>query len=174
MMTRAQKAEAIAGLSERFGKANAAFLVDFKGLDVEQVTGLRKQLRPLDSEMKVVRNTLAKLALSEYPETKEALESEFVGNNAVIFAFGDVPPTAKALSEFGKEVEHFELKSGYMDGQKLDQAGIKHLATLPSKDELRAMLLGTLAAPASQFVRLLNEVPSSFVRVLAAKKDSGN
>lgn len=174
MMNRDQKTEAIAYLSDRFGRANAAFLADFKGMNVDQVTGLRKKLVSLESEIKVVRNTLAKLALAEHPETKEALESEFVGNNAVIFAFGDVPPTAKALSDFGAEVEHFQLKSGYMDGQRLDTASIKALAKLPSKDELRAMLLGTFAAPASQFVRLLNEVPSSFVRVLAAKKDAGN
>ncbi len=172
MMTRAKKAEVIAGLSERFGKANAAFLADFRGMDVDQVTNLRKQLSPLKSEIKVVRNTLAKLALSEHPETKEALEDEFVGNNAVIFAFEDVPSAAKALSEFSKTVEHFKIKSGYMDGQKLDQKEIKYLATLPSKDELRGMLLGTLAAPASQFVRLLSAVPSGFVRVLAAKKES--
>ena len=82
------------------------------------------------------------------------------------------PASAKALSEFSKEVEELQVKTGYMSGKKLDEAQIKYLATLPGKDELRAQLLGTLAAPMTKFVRTLNEVPSGFVRVLAAYKDS--
>ena len=173
MITRAQKSETIKDLSERFAKSKAAFLVDFKGMNVEQVTNLRKGLHPLGTEMRVVRNTLAKIALKDHPESEAALSEHFVGTNAVVFAYEDVGAAAKALSEFSKDVEALQLKTGVMDGQALDEAKIKYLATLPPKDVLRAQLLGTLAAPASKFVRVLNEVPSGFARVLNAKAEQG-
>ena len=174
MITRAKKAEEISALSDRFARAKAAFLVDFKGMDVEQVTTLRKTLHPIEAEMKVVRNTLARLALKDHPDADEALKDDFTGTNALVFAFGEAPASAKALSEFSKEVEALQIKTGFMAGKRLDETQIKYLATLPGKDELRAQLLGTLAAPMTKFVRTLNEVPSGFVRVLAAYKDSKN
>ena len=171
MITRAEKSQEIASLSEKFGRAKAAFLVDFKGMTVEQVTSLRNKLVPVESEMKVVRNTLAVRALLDHPASGSAISSSFVGNNAVVFAFGEAAASAKALSDFAKEVELLQLKVGVMDGQKLDSNGIKALANLPSKDVLRSMLLGTLQAPMQKFVGTLNAVPSGFVRVLAAQKD---
>ena len=172
MITKAQKAETIADLSDRFSRAKAAFLVDFKGINVEDVTRLRKNLRSMNAEMRVVRNTLAKLALKDHPETEKAISEELVGTNAVVFAYEDVGASAKAISEFSKDVEELVVKCGVMDGSALDEAKITYLATLPPKDVLRAQLLGTLAAPASKFVRVLNEVPSGFARVLGAYKDS--
>lgn len=172
MMTRAQKAENIKVLVDKFSKARAAFVVDYKGLNVEEITKLRKTLSPLDSEMKVVRNTLAKLALKENPDMDESFAEVFTGPNAVIFAYGEAPAPAKALDEFAKEVEELEIKSGAMDGQTLSKEKITYLAALPSKDELRAKLLGVFEAPSTKFVRTLNEVPSKFVRLLSAYKDS--
>ena len=172
MLTRSQKAEEIARLSECLGKAKAAFLVDFKGMNVEQVTTLRKSLYPIQSEMKVVRNTLAKRALGDHPDIEPCLSEHFVGTNAIVFSYGDVGASAKQLTKFSGEVESLVIKAGVMDGKGLDKAQIKYLSELPSKEELQAKLLGTLQAPASKFVRLLNEVPSSFARLLAAYKDS--
>lgn len=169
--TRDEKAQEIAFLSEKFGKAKAAFLVDFKGMTVEQVTTLRKKLHPLESEMKVVRNTLAIRALKDHPESEAAIANDFIGTNAIVFAFGEAPAAAKALSDFSKDVEAFELKVGVMDGSKLDANSIKALANLPSKDVLRAQLLGVLSAPMSKFLGTLQAVPGGFVRVLAAHKD---
>jgi large subunit ribosomal protein L10 len=171
MITRADKAQEIASLSEKFGRAKAAFLVDFKGMTVEQVTTLRKKLVPVESEMKVVRNTLAIRALMDHPESESAIKDSFVGTNAVVFAYADAPASAKALSDFAKEVELLQLKVGVMEGKALDANGIKALANLPSKEVLRAQLLGVLQAPMSKFVGTLNAVPSGFVRVLAAQKD---
>lgn len=170
MNTRAEKAEEIKSLSEKFGRAKAAFLVDFKGMTVEQVTSLRKKLVPVESEMKVVRNTLAVRALIENPKS-EVLKDSLVGNNAIIFAFGEAPAAAKALSEFATDVELLQLKVGVMDGSKLDVNGIKALANLPSKEVLRAQFLGVLQAPMGKFVQTLNAVPSGFARVLGAQRD---
>lgn len=169
MMTRATKEQEIQALTEKFQKAKAAFLVDFKGMKVEQVTSLRKKLNPSEGEMKVVRNTLAKRALQNFPEMEKAISGSFKGTNAIVFAYGDVSATAKALSMFAKDVELLQLKTGVMDNQALDAGKITFLATLPTKDVLRAQLLGVLQAPASKLVRTFNEVPAGLARVLAAK-----
>lgn len=171
MNTREEKSTEIAALAEKFSRAKAAFLVDFKGMSVEQVTNLRKKLVPIESEMKVVRNTLALRALGDHPESKTALEKSLTGNNAIVFAFGEAPATAKALADFAKDVEILQLKAGVMEGSALDKNGIKALANLPSKDVLRAQFLGVLNAPAGKFVRTLNAVPSGFARVLGAQRD---
>jgi large subunit ribosomal protein L10 len=170
MITRTDKEQEIKVLAEKFAKSKAAFIVDFKGMKVEQVTDLRKKLHPAEAEMKVVRNTLAKRALRSYPEIDSALSTHFRGTNAIVFSYGDVSAAAKTLSNFSKDVEVFQLKTGAMDGKALDENKIKFLATLPGKDQLRAQLLGVLSAPASKFARTLNEVPASLARVLAAKK----
>lgn len=171
MMTREQKRQEISNLSEKFGKAQAAFLVDFKGLNVEKVTELRKKLSDLHSEMKVVRNTLAKLAIKDHPGTDEALREHFIGTNAVVFSYEDASASAKALKEFGEKAEELVIKTGVLEGKSLDVNAIKALADLPSKEVLQAQFLGLLQAPMAKFVRTLNEVPSGFARVLAAYKD---
>lgn len=172
LITREDKQQEVTALSERFGKSKAAFLVDYKGMDVESMVRLRKQLKPLNSEMKVVRNTLAIRALADHPTLKPVLEDKLVGTNAIVFAFEDPSAAAKALSKFGEDVEAFELKSGVMDGAALDKAGIKYLATLPGKNELRAQMLGVLSAPMTKFLGTMQAVPGSFVRVLAAYRDT--
>ena len=104
-------------------------------------------------------------------DLETALADEFRGTNAVVFAYGDASAPAKALTEFGKTVEELVIKTGAMDGKAMDEAQIKFLSTLPGKDELRAMLLGTLQAPMVKLVRTMNEVPTGVVRVLAARKE---
>ncbi len=171
MMTRQDKVQEIKSLSERFGRAKAAFLVDFKGLNVEKTTNLRMQLTQIDSEMRVVKNTLALRSLDDNESYKDALKDAFVGNNAVVYAYEDPSATAKALDAFIKDNDELVMKTGAMDGKQLDEATIKYLATLPSREELQAKLLGTFQAPAQKMVSLFNNVPGSFVRLLAAYKD---
>jgi large subunit ribosomal protein L10 len=171
MITKAKKSEEVAEISTRFARAKAAFLVDFKGLDVENITKLRKLLRPIQSELKVVKNTLALRALKEHENFDGPLREHFTGNNAVVFVYEEASAPAKALTAFSKENEALLVKTGAMDGKSLNQAQIKYLATLPGKPELQAKLLGTLQGPMQKFVSTLNEVPSKFVRVLAAYRD---
>lgn len=170
--TKESKTQEIALLSEKFGRSKAAFLVDFKGMDVESVTKLRKTLKPIDSEMKVVRNTLAIRALADHPKIKPVLEDKLVGTNAIVFSYSDPSASAKVLSKFGDDVEAFQLKSGVMDGQALDQSRIKYLATLPSKQELQAKLLGVFAAPMTKLLGTMQAVPGGFVRVLNAYNET--
>jgi large subunit ribosomal protein L10 len=171
MMTRADKADQIKSIVDKLSRSKAAFLVDFKGLKVEQVTSLRKKLNPAESEMQVVRNTLAKKALEQFPAMGAALKNHFKGTNAIVFAYGDVTASAKVLSTFAKDIELLQLKSGVMDGAELNADKIKYLSTLPSKEVLRAQFLGLLQAPMSKFVGTLNAVPSGFVCVLNAHNE---
>lgn len=172
MLTRADKAKRVSAISEKFSRSKAAFIVDFKGMNVEQVTDLRKTLAKSDCEMRVVRNTLARLAMKDHPEADAALEGSFVGTNAFVFAYEDASATAKALSEFSKSVEQLKLKTGVMDGAKLDESRISYLATLPSKDVLRSQLLSVMTQPATKMVRLMNAVPTGFLNVMNAYKDT--
>jgi large subunit ribosomal protein L10 len=157
MMTRATKEQEVKTLNEKFAKANGAFIVDFKGMKVEQVTNLRKSLHKAESEMKVVRNTLAKRAFKQHPAAEKAFASSMTGTNALVFSYGEVNATAKALAEFAKDVEVLQIKSGVMGEDALDSAKIKFLATLPGKDQMRAQFLALLKEPSTRLARVLNE-----------------
>lgn len=172
MLEKEKKALDIDAVSKSLAKAKATFLVDFKGMNVDQVTKLRKELSVCDGQLRVTKNTLAKIALKDYKKSEEVLSADLVGTNAFVFAYDEVPAVAKVINQCAKSVEAFKLKKGIMEGQELSQAQIIQLASLKSKDELRAQLLSVFTAPATQLVRTLNEVPSQFVRVLAAKKDA--
>jgi len=156
-MLRSEKDTDIKLISEKFAKAKGAFVVDFKGMKVEQVTTLRKKLHAAESEMKVVRNTLALRAFKDYPVAEKAFANTMTGTNAIVFAFGEVVGVAKTLAEFGKDVEALKIKSGMMDGEALDDTKIKFLATLPGKDQLRAQLLMLFKEPGARLARVMNE-----------------
>lgn len=157
MITREIKERQVKSLADMFAKARGAFIVDFKGMKVEQVTNLRKKLIHSESEMKVVRNTLARRAFKDHPAVEKAFGGSMTGTNAIVFSYGEVNTTAKVLADFAKDVEVLQIKTGMMDGEALDDGKIKFLATLPGKNELRAMFLGVLNAPGSKLARCLNE-----------------
>ena len=156
-MTREKKEQDVKTLKDKFAKAKGAFIIDFKGMKVEQVTGLRKKLNQADSEMKVVRNTLAKLAFKDHPAAEKAFSTSMKGTNAIVFAYGEVNATAKALADTAKDIEVLQIKTGMMDGNAMDEAKIKFLASLPGKDALRAQFLSVLNATGSKLARCLNE-----------------
>lgn len=165
-MLRSEKETDVSLISEKISKAKGAFVVDFKGMKVEQVTTLRKKLHAAESEMKVVRNTLALRAFKDHPHADKAFASSMTGTNAIVFAFNEVVGVAKTLAEFGKDVEALKIKSGMMDGEALDANKIKFLATLPGKDQLRAQLLMLFKEPSARLARVLNEY--------ATKNGAGN
>lgn len=174
MITRADKEKSIVEIGEKLGKSKAAFVVNFKGMTVEQVTNLRKKLFSSDCEMKVVRNTLAKRAIDKFINSDSTFKNAFTGTNAFVFSYGEISASAKLLTNFSKDVEVFQLKSGLMDGRVMDESKMQFLATLPSKEVLRAQFLGVLNAPGTKLVRTMNEVGSSFARVLNAHATKGN
>lgn len=156
MITRADKEQEIQLIGEKFSKSTGAFIVDFKGMKVEHVTSLRKKLNAAESEMKVVRNTLAIRALKAYPSIESAFSKKLKGTSALVFSYKEVNATAKVLSDFAKDVEVLQIKTGMMDGQPLDDAKIVFLASLPGKDAMRAQLLRTFKEPSAAMARVLD------------------
>ena len=169
MITRGQKTDLISDVSQAVQGSKAFFLVDYKGLKVEQVTSLRKKLFTIKGEMKISRNTLAKRALNEQGIQDENLTKSLVGTNAFVFAFEDAAAVAKTIHDFSKDNEALKVKTGFMDGRSMTASQVNFLATLPPKEVLQAQLLGVLCAPASKLARTLNEVPSALARVLNAQ-----
>jgi large subunit ribosomal protein L10 len=168
-LNKQSKEELIAELAVKLKEAKAAFLADYRGLDVGQANDLRNKLREVGVEYRVVKNTLLRLAAKD---TDSACFNEFLnGPTAIALVSDDPVAPAKALVEFAKKNDAFELKAGMLDGKLLAVAEIQALAELPSRDELLAMMLRSMSAPATNFVGVLAAVPRTFVQVLAAIKD---
>ena len=131
-------------------------------------TSLRVKARNSGVYLKVLKNKLVKRAIEDTPFS--SLSEDMVG--PLVFGISDDPvAAAKVLNDFAKENDLFVIKSGAMPNERLDADAIKALASLPSREELLAKLLGTMQAPIATFVRTLNEVPTKFVRGLAAVRD---
>lgn len=159
----------VADVSAAVAGAKAIVVAEYRGLGVEAITALRKQARSQGVNLRVLKNTLARRAVAGTPF--ESLADKLVG--PLIYGISSDPVAcAKVLNEFAKSNDKLVVKAGAMPNEPLDAAAVKALASLPSRDELLARLMGTMQAPVAQFVRTLNEVPGRFVRTLAAVRDA--
>lgn len=167
---KAEKTLLIEDLLKRVNASPFLFVVDYTGLTVPRWEELRKRLRGAGAEIHVVKNNLVRKTAERagYPE---GLGDSLVGQTAVVTGEQDVCAAAKIMKAFQKEFEKPVLKAGVLDGNLLNATGINALAELPSKEVLRATLLGMLSAPASKLVRVLNEPAASLARVLQAKSE---
>ena len=167
-MSLEQKQTVVSEVAARLGKAQAVIVAEYRGLDVGRITDLRAKARNSGVYLRVLKNTLARRAVTGTPFEK--LADQMVG--PLMYGIAQDPVAgAKTLSEFAKDNEKFVIKGGAMANSLMSAKDIKALATMPSRDELIAMLLGTMQAPVAKFVRTLNEVPTGFVRALAAVRD---
>ena len=163
-----EKKEVVAEVSARLAKAQAVVLAEYRGLPVEQITVLRSQARASGVYLRVLKNTLARRAVQGTPFEK--LSDQMVGP----LAYGiseDPVAAAKVLHAYAKGNEKLVIKGGAMPNQVLTAKEVGSLATMPGREQLLATLLGTMQAPVAKFVQTLNEVPSKFVRALAAVRD---
>ena len=162
------KKEVVAEVSERLKNAQAVVLAEYRGLPVEDITVLRSQARASGVYLRVLKNTLARRAVQGTPFEK--LSDQMVGPLA--YGISDDPvAAAKVLHAYAKGNDKLVIKGGAMPNYVMTAKEIGNLATLPGREELLAKLLGTMQAPVTKFVQTLNEVPSRFVRTVAAVRD---
>lgn len=172
-MLRSDKETAIAEIKSRFARMSSAVFVDYSGMTVAEVSKLRNVLRERGVEYKVLKNTLVKQALASEPYASK-LSANLKGMTGVAWSFEEPSAAARVLKDFVKENEKLKIKAGLLDGQVLDAKAVENqLASLPSKDEARSMLLATFMAPAQQFVMLINTPAGNMVRLLQAKQNKG-
>ena len=163
-MNRDEKAQAISELETAMGKATNAFLIDFKGITVPQVTELRKQVRETNSKYLVVKNTLALIAVKDSP--LKQLEGAFTGPTAVAFNATDAVALAKALTKFAKDVPTVQFKGALLNGQAVPASQIQAIAALPSRQELIAKLLYLMQHPIRGLATVLQANIRKFAVVL--------
>jgi len=174
-MNRQEKVEEIKSIGDSLSAAQIAMCADYRGLTVDQMTKLRRELKANGAVGKVVKNTLAKVSIAEVLKEADAAEREkfmelFNGPSFVVFANDEAVSPAKVLAKFAKDFEALELKGGWFEDGFVDQAGLKQLSEMPSREELYAKLLHLLTAPATQLVRLLAAPATQFARVLEAQR----
>jgi len=165
-MARPEKVAVVDEVYEKLTKAQSVVLIDFRGLTVQEATELRKKLRAAGVELRVARNTLTRLA-AEKANLKE-LHVYLEGPTALAFGYEDPVSPAKILSEFAKDHKKLELKGGVLEGKVIDQAMVKALAELPSKEVLLGQLAGLLQAPIRNLAYVLSAPIRNMVYVLDA------
>ena len=164
-MATSEKESAVAELTGLFRESNAAVLTEYRGLTVTQLKQLRDSIRQ-DATYAVAKNTLAEIAAKD--AGLEGLEAHLSGPTAIAFVTGDPVNVAKALRDFAKDHEQLVLKGGYMDGQPLDEAGIKKLADLESREVLLAKFAGAMKGSMSKAAALFQAPLSKTVRTVEA------
>jgi len=172
-MNREEKAQAVASLSGSVGSARNAFLIDFKGITVPQVTELRKQIRETDSKYLVVKNSLTLIAIENSVMTE--LRDQFQGPTAVAYNDDDPVALAKVLTKFAKDVPAVKFKGALLDGKVVPTNDIISIASLPSREELLTKLVFMLQSPIQGIVNVLNANIRNLAVVLdqVAKQKSG-
>ena len=159
----------VSEVTEVVGTALSAVVADYRGTDVSALTALRRQAREQGVYVRVVRNSLAKRAVSgtEF----ECMTEAFIGPTLLALSIEDPGAAARVLKEFAKENDTFEVRALAIGGELLGPEKIDAVAKLPTRDQAISILMGTMIAPVSKLVTTMNEVPSKFVRVVAAVKD---
>lgn len=168
-MPTAKKEATIEELRERIKSSGNLFLTDYVGLTVEEITKLRGELRKDGTTYAVVKNTLFKRAAGD--ELAAKLEAFLAGPTAIVFGGADPVAPAKALKQFSDATKPVTVKAAYIDGRVVDTAQVAVLAALPSKGELLARLVGSLASPLRGLVTVLSGNQSGLVRVLDAIRE---
>ncbi|OLS02153.1 50S ribosomal protein L10 [Tissierella creatinophila] len=160
------KSENIEEIKEKIQKAQSVVLVDYRGLNVEQLTELRSKYREAGVDYKVYKNTMMRFAFKD--SGLEEFNQYLKGPSAIAFGYDDPVNAAKITSEFVKDNEKLEIKAGIVDGKVIDIEGVNNLAKLPSKEVLIAQVLGGFNSPIQGFANVLQGTIRSLATVLNA------
>lgn len=167
MPTKEQKVQFVSEIKEKMQDAQVIILAEYRGITVDKITDLRSRLRNAGCEMKVAKNTLAKLAAKDVGI--EGLDPYLTGPTVMTFSKEDPVAAAKVLSEFAKEIKKgLDIKGGVLEGKIVDKDQIKALADLPSREVLLAKVLGGMQAPMYGFASVLSANLRNLVYVLDA------
>jgi len=161
-----EKGILIEQMNDRLKRAQATFLVDYQGLDVETMNRVRGELRKVDVEFYVIKNRLLKLSSKE--TDTETIADQFAGPCALAITYDDIVAPAKALVDLEKDLKELDLKVGQMSGKMIDLDGIKKLAKLPGREQLLSQVLSAMQAVPTSFVRVTNGVLVNLMNVLKA------
>ena len=161
-----EKIESVEDLKRRLSGVKTVLLAEYRGLTVQQLSDLRRQLRSVSAEYKVVKNRLAKLALSK---DLAGVHKLLKGPTGMVISKEDPVAVAKALHTFARTNQALVIKAGFVEGQMLEPAGLKALADLPSRDALRAQIVGAIQGPLAQLVGLLQAPQRELVYVLSQR-----
>lgn len=156
----------VAEIKDRFNAAEAVIMADYRGLSVKQMQLLRNKVREVGGEIKVYKNSLTEIAVREL--ALPSMDEFLAGPTAFVFIDADPVAPAKALTAFAKENEALQLKGGFVQNHVVDAEGVKAIASLPSREELLAKLLGTMINPLQGTVRVLSGPARAFVTVVDA------
>ena len=167
-MTRARKEELLEQMKDRFERANAAFLTEYRGTTVDQIMALRNKVREGNGELKVLKNRIARIATKG--TIFEGIADNFKGPVAIAFSFEDPVPVAKAVVDSLSDTSPLVLKSASLDGKPVNAAQVKALSKLPDRDVLLSMMLSAIQGPIRNFACVMAAVPRDFVNVLTAVK----
>jgi len=173
-LKRDEKEQLVQVLHDELGKSQAVFVTDYMGLTVERITKLRREIKGVGGSYQVVKNTLLRRATEGTPA--KGIEQFFVGPTAIAIAKTDAVAVAKALVNFAKDNEKFEIQAGMLGDRAITAADIQELSKMPPREVLLARMLGSLNAPVSNFVGVLSAIVSQLVYVLKAienKKSQG-
>lgn len=159
-----EKQKIVQDIEERLNAASLIVFTDYRGLNVEEMSDLRNRLRVPGVEYRVLKNTMTRFALKNIGFQNVA--DQLVGPSAVLFSNEDVVGPAKTLFDFAKEHPNLEVKFGILEGQPVSADKVKALADLPPREVLIAQVVGTMQAPITSFVRVLNANLTGLVRAL--------
>lgn len=164
-----EKQAIVAEVNQAAGSALSAVVSDYRGLTVSQMTDLRVKARESGVYLKVIRNTLARRAVegTDY----ECLNDAFVGPTLLAFSQEDPGAAARLMKDYAKSHEALKVRALSLGGALYGAEDIDRLATLPTLDEARAMLMSVMLAPITKLARTFNDVPGRLVRVVAAVRD---
>lgn len=165
-MRKSEKLTIIEGFSEKLKATQAIIIAEYRGLKVSELTEIRKEIKKNSGSFKVIKNRLAKRAMTG--SVWEPLQPHMKGPVGIAASDADAVTLAKIVAKYSETFPAFKLKAGLFGGKLLDVKGIEALSKLPSKEELYAKMLGTLQAPATNLVRVLQAVPQKLAMALKA------
>lgn len=169
MLTREAKGKIIEELNGKFKSSFSMFVVDYSGLTVKELEKIRKDLRLVDSEIKIVKNTLLRRASND--TVADQLTDLFIGSTAIGFSKGDSSASAKVFVNSAKTYEQFTIRGGIVEGKKVDASEIEQISKLPTKIELIAQFASLLNSPMSRLAYSLKNMQTKFLYLLQTLKE---